>query len=273
MAPQVSGSLAKFVSTNAAGSRLRLLHPVRALEPAVKVWPQAGLILATSLTGFVILATAILSISMGWHVLLAIFAGLYIVIVALGIPLSALWVIKRQRWLELRVDPTPAQVAVVGGWRSRREEVIAMADLHEVVVRQRSKLGYRSALDIMLRLYGGKELTCHADIYSMKKISPNMLAGWLEQQLSPFDVSVRVETEAVKEFQCPEQWWPPAKVASMWQVPVGQVAVIAGQRKVRGYAYTPRGFAMYSPHRTVTVYDPGRAWEVAMELHAERACQ
>ena len=85
MVPQVSGSLAKIVSTNPAGSRLRLLHPVRALEPAVRGWPFAGLIMAGALTSFVMLTTAILSISIGWHVLLAIFVGLYIAIVTLGI--------------------------------------------------------------------------------------------------------------------------------------------------------------------------------------------
>jgi len=268
---QLSGSLAKIISVNPAGSRLRLLHPARALIRPARIWLYAGLLMAVALAGLVGIISAILLHPLGWRVLLGLFAGFYIAILALGMSMDTKRVGKRPWWLELRSGLTPAQVAVVGGWRGRHSEVIAFADLHEVVVRQYSKLGYRSALDIVLHMYGGKELTCHADIHSMPKITPKMLAGWLAEQLSPFGVAVRVETEEVTEFQCPEQWWPPAKVASIWQVPAGQVAAIARQRKVPGYAYTPRAFALYSPHRRVTVYDPGRAWEVARELHAERS--
>jgi hypothetical protein len=67
--------------------------------------------------------------------------------------------------------------------------------------------------------------------------------------------------------------WPRAKVASLWDVPEGRVSAIAAQRNVRSYTYTPREFAMYSLNKTVTVYDPGRAYEAAKEFHSERSAE
>jgi len=44
---------------------------------------------------------------------------------------------------------------------------------------------------------------------------------------------------------------------------------LAVRHGVRSHRYTPRAMALYSPATTVTVYDPGRAYEVSEELRAE----
>src|SRR5581483_961989 len=117
--------------------------------------------------------------------------------------------------------------------------------LRRVVVRESLRLGRRSALDVVLHPREGALVTCKANAYAMKKISLRELASWLEGQLGPAGVAVRQETQVDREFQRPEQWWRPGKVASVWQVPVSDVARIAGQRKVPAYTCTPREFALY----------------------------
>jgi hypothetical protein len=271
MASPLSGPLAKIVSANPDGARLTLLRPVRPLARAARIWLYAGLILAVALMGFVFIIVAFISV--GWHVLLLIFAGMYVVIVLIGMSIAVNMVGKQPRRLELRMDPPPAQVAVVSGWRGRRSEVVAVADLSSIAVNGRTKLGHRSGLDIVLRLHSGKEITCEADIYSVGRVTAKAIADWLEEQLGQAAVTVWWEDQADREFQCPEQWWPRAKLASLWDVPEGRVSAIAAQRNVRSYTYTPREFAMYSMNKTVTVYDPGRAYEVAKEFHSERSAE
>jgi hypothetical protein len=93
----------------------------------------------------------------------------------------------------------------------------------------------------------------------------------LTEQLSRVQVAVERQTEVKRDFLRPDEWWTPSHTAELWRVSVDEVDGIAAQRGVETYAYTPRAAAMYSPGTSVTVYDPGRAYEVAEELRAERA--
>jgi hypothetical protein len=74
-----------------------------------------------------------------------------------------------------------------------------------------------------------------------------------------------------RNFACPEEWWTPSHLAAQWHVPVGVVDELAVRHGVRSYQYTPRAMALYSPAKSVTVYDPDRAYEVAEELRGENS--
>ncbi|MFD6889584.1 hypothetical protein [Streptomyces sp. NPDC059957] len=84
-------------------------------------------------------------------------------------------------------------------------------------------------------------------------------------------MAVERQTEVKRDFLRPDGWWTRPHTAELWRVPVGEVDGMAAQRGVESHRYTPRVNAMYSPGTSVTVYDPGRAYDVAEELRAERA--
>ncbi|MFJ9025570.1 hypothetical protein ACIRPU_37195 [Streptomyces sp. NPDC102259] len=105
----------------------------------------------------------------------------------------------------------------------------------------------------------------------LSRVDAEALTGWLTEQLGRVQVAVERRTEVKRDFLRPDEWWTASHTAGLWRVPVGEVDGIAAQRGVEGYSYTPRAHAMYSPGTSVTVYDPGRAYEVAEELRAERA--
>jgi hypothetical protein len=270
-----SGPLAKIVSTTPAGSRLKFLpHPSRELGKAVRVWLLGAAGLALPAAGLVTLIPSFFGGVANWFLFFAITAGVLFLVIftaAMAFEVHRAW--SRPRSIELRTAGTPAQVAVVGGWFGRRSQVIPVADLRGVVVAERLKLGRREALDVVLDIGGDKPVTLAADNYATRKVSAGELTTWLRDQLGPTHVTVRRETEVNKNFLCPDQWWQAGTVASMWRVPISEVNSIAGRHHVRTYTYTPREYAMYSPTKTVTVYDPGTAFEVAQELHAQRSAK
>lgn len=103
MASPLSGPSGEIVSAAPAGSRLKLMvHPARALIPAAGAWLYGGAVLAAALTMFVGFGSALLSRPVGWLVLLEIFAGLYVLIFALGMALAAQLLRLRQRSAEPR---------------------------------------------------------------------------------------------------------------------------------------------------------------------------
>jgi hypothetical protein len=275
MTSELSGPLAKIVRTTPVGSRLNFLpHPSRELAPAAWIWVRGGGALALAVSGFVTMFTGLLIHGLNWFVLYALTAAAAFVIIftiAMSFAVRAAW--ARPRSVELQTAGTPPQVVVTAGWHGRGSEVIPLADVSRVVVCERLKLGRRSALNIVLHVGGDKLVTLAADSYATKQIGTKELTSWLSEQLSPAHVTVERDTEIHKEFLRPDEWWQAGTVASVWQVPAGRVPLLAAQHGVRTYVYTPREFAMYSPNKTVTVYDPGGAYEVAKELHAGRVAK
>ncbi|MFE9403031.1 hypothetical protein ACFYNY_14765 [Streptomyces sp. NPDC006530] len=172
------------------------------------------------------------------------------------------------RWVELRPLETPAQVVVA---RFLRSSTMAMTELRQVVVIEHLSLGRRKSLKVVLHIRG-ETVECEpATSAPFSRVDAQELAGWLTDQLAPFQVPVERRTEVKRDFVRPDEWWTPSHTAELWQVPVDEVDRIAAQRGVETYGYTPRAHAMYNPGASAIVYDPARAYEVAEELRAERA--
>ncbi|MEU1223227.1 hypothetical protein [Streptomyces microflavus] len=172
------------------------------------------------------------------------------------------------RWVELRPLGIPAQVVIA---RFLRSSTMAMADLQRVVVIERLSLGQRRSIKVVLHT-GSETVECEpATSAPLSRVDAQALTDWLSEQLGQAQVAVERQTEVKRDFLRPDEWWAPSHTAELWSVPVDEVDGIAAQRGVESYRYTPRANAMYSPGTSVTVYDPGRAYEVAEELRAERA--
>lgn len=155
--------------------------------------------------------------------------------------------------------------------RFLRSSTMAMADLQRVVVIERLSLGQRQSIKVVLHT-GSETVECEPGTSApLSRVDAQALTDWLTEQLGRGQVAVERQTEVKRDFLRPDEWWTPSRTAELWGVPVGEVDRIAAQRGVETYGYTPRGAAMYSPGTSVTVYDPGRAYEVAEELRAERA--
>ncbi|MEV8533222.1 hypothetical protein [Streptomyces sp. NPDC051211] len=119
---------------------------------------------------------------------------------------------------------------------------------------------------------GSETLECEpARSTPLSRVDAQALTGWLAEQLGQFQVAVERQTEVERDFLRPDEWWTRSHTAELWRVPVGEVDGIAAQRGVESHRYTARADAMSSPGTSVTVYDPGRAYDVAEELRAERA--
>lgn len=146
-----------------------------------------------------------------------------------------------------------------------------MADLQRVVVIERLSLGQRQSIKVVLHT-GSETVECEpATSAPLSRVDAQALTDWLTEQLGRVQVAVERQSEVRRDFLRPDEWWTPSHTAELWRVPVGEVDGIAAQRGVETYGYTPRAAAMYSPGTSVTVYDPGRSYEVAEELRAERA--
>ncbi|MEV8533988.1 hypothetical protein [Streptomyces sp. NPDC051211] len=172
------------------------------------------------------------------------------------------------RWVELRPLGTPAQVVIA---RFLRSSTMAMADLQRVVVIERLSLGQRQSIKVEFHTRS-ETVECEpAKSAPLSRVDAQALTDWLTEQLGQVQVAVERQTEVKQDFLRPDEWWTRSHTAELWRVPVGEVDGIAAQRGVEIYRYTPRANAMYSPGTSVTVYDPGRAYEVAEELRAERA--
>ncbi|MER5462118.1 hypothetical protein ABT010_15775 [Streptomyces sp. NPDC002668] len=172
------------------------------------------------------------------------------------------------RWVEFRPEGLPDQVVIA---RFARSSTMAMAELQRVVVFERLRLGRRKSIKVLLHTRGGTVECKPATLSPLARVDTQRLIDRLTEQLGPAGVVVEGRTESERNFLCPDEWWTPSRIADLWQVPSSAVDGIAAQHGVRGYAYTPRAGAMCSPDRAVTVYDPGRAYEVAEDVRAEQA--
>ncbi|MFI0990464.1 hypothetical protein [Streptomyces exfoliatus] len=188
--------------------------------------------------------------------------------IVLTVAMMYVTVSLKVRWVELRPLRNPSQVVIA---RFLRSSTMAMADLQRVVVIERLSLGQRQSIKVVLHT-GSETVECEpATSAPLSRVDAQALTGWLTEQLGQVQVPVERQTEVKRDFLRPDAWWTRSHTAELWRVPVGEVDGMAAQRGVESYRYTPRAGAMSSPGTSVTVYDPGRAYDVAEELRAERA--
>ncbi|WP_157850865.1 hypothetical protein [Streptomyces exfoliatus] len=188
--------------------------------------------------------------------------------IVLTVAMRYVTVSLKVRWVELRPLGNPSQVVIA---RFLRSSTMAMADLQRVVVIERLSLGQRQSIKVVLHT-GSETVECEpATSAPLSPVDAQTLTGWLTEQLGQVQVPVERQTEVKRDFLRPDAWWTRSHTAELWRVPVGEVDGMAAQRGVESYRYTPRAGAMSSPGTSVTVYDPGRAYDVAEELRAERA--
>jgi hypothetical protein len=203
-----------------------------------------------------------------WGCFWVLLALTVVAVIVLAVAMMYVTVSMTVRWVELRPLGTPAQVVIA---RFLRSSTMAMADLQRVVVIERLSLGQRQSIKVVLHT-GSDTVECEPTTFApLSRVDAQALTGWLTEQLGQVQVPVERQTEVKRDFLRPDEWWTRSHTAELWRVPVGEVDGIAAQRGVEIYQYTPRAAAMHSPGTTVTVYDPGRAYDVGEELRAERA--
>ncbi|MFI1105173.1 hypothetical protein [Streptomyces melanogenes] len=263
------GPLAEVVSPVKAGWRL-VFVPNRARELIVAL--GASIVVPSMVAAPLLLAalvTAVLSGSSAvWGGFWVLMALTVLAVILLSVATMYITVSMTVRWVELRPLETPAQVVIA---RFLRSSTMAMADLQRIVVIERLSLGKRQSIKVVLHTRS-ETVECEPPTSApLSQVGAQALTGWLTEQLGQARVAVQRQTEVKRDFLRPDEWWTRSHTAEQWRVPVGEVDGIAAQRGVEGYRYTPRAYAMHRPDASVTVYDPGRAYEVAEELRAERA--
>lgn len=205
-------------------------------------------------------------------------SGLLWAIVWVGLGLTALAVIGLSlalmftvsatmvRWIEFRPQGNAKQLVIA---RSLRSSIVAAADLQRILVVEGLRLGQRKSLQVVLHTRDGT-VQCEPGFRApMSQVGAEALLAWLNSQLGSVGVAVEYLAKVDRNFACPDEWWTRSHLAALWHVPVGAVDELAVRHGVRSYQYTPRTMALYSPTKTVTVYDPDRAYEVAEELRGE----
>lgn len=228
----------------------------------VPPWVAAPLLLA-ALVPAVVWGNALI-----WGIFWVLLTLTVVAVVVLAAAMLFATVSLSVRWVELRPLGTPAQFVIA---RFLRSSTTAMADLRRVVVIERLRLGQRRSIKVVFHTRS-ETVECEPSPFApLFRVDAQELTGWLTEQLGQAQVPVERQTEVQRDFLRPDEWWTQSHTAQLWRVPVGEVDNIAAQRGVEIYRYTPRANAMYSPGTSVTVYDPGRAYEVAEELRAERA--
>ncbi|MEU1076097.1 MULTISPECIES: hypothetical protein [unclassified Streptomyces] len=264
MAKRSTDPLAGVVSATAKGERL-VFVPSRVREFSVALggsffiplWIAAPLLLPA-------LVIAVLTES---GVVWALFwVGLGLTVLAMiGLFLASILVVSTTtvRWVEFRPQGNAQQLVIASFLRS---STVSVADLQRVVIVERIRLGQRKSLKVVLYTRAGKR-DCEPGFQApMSRVDAKALLDWLTTRLRPAHVAVEYRTEVDRNFVCPDEWWAPSSLAALWHVPVGSVDALAVRHGVRSYQYTPRGAAMYSPGKTVMVYDPARVHEVAEKL-------
>ncbi|MFE1826648.1 hypothetical protein [Streptomyces yangpuensis] len=256
---------AGVVSETAAGARLVFVPSrVRAVGFAlgssvlVPLWIAAPLLLA-------FLVVAVLTDSGVVWFLVRVVAGLAVLAVV-GLVLASMWMVATTtvRWIEFRPRENPTQAVIA---RFMRSENVAVADLERVVIVERFRLGQRKSIKVVLHRGPGWEIDCEPAFHApLSLVDTQVLLDWLAGRLGSARTAVEYRKVTDRNFSRPAEWWTQSDLAALWRVPVGAVDELAERHGVRRYAYTPRA----APAYTLTVYDPGRAYEVAEELRGKR---
>jgi hypothetical protein len=263
------GSLAEVVLPVTAGWRL-LFVPSRARELAATLGGSIMVppVVAAPLLLAALVAAVLSGNSLCWGFFWVLLALTVVAVIVLTVAMIYVTVSLKVRWVELRPLGTPARVVIA---RFLRSSTMAMADLQRVVVIERLSLGQRQSIKVVLHT-GSETVECEPATFApFSRVDAQALTGWLTEQLGQVQVAVERQTEVKRDFLRPDEWWTRSYTAELWRVPVGEVDDMAAQRGVESYRYTPRAGAMSNPGTSVTVYDPGRAYDVAEGLRAERA--
>ncbi|MFJ3235779.1 hypothetical protein [Streptomyces sp. NPDC086787] len=268
MAARSADPLAGVVLLTAGGGRL-VFVPSRVREfgvalggsVVVPLWVAAPLLLPLLVIAVVTESGVLWVIVWGCVGLMAL--------AVIGLALGLMFTVSATmvRWIEFRSGGDVKQLVIA---RFLRSSIVAGADLRRVVVVEGLRLGRRKSLRVVLHLRGGT-VECEPGFGApVSQVGAEVLLAWLTSQFGSAGVGVEYRVKVDRNFACPGEWWSRSHLAALWHVPVGAVDELAVRHGVRSYQHATRATVMHSPARTVTVYDPDRAYEVAEELRGKR---
>lgn len=145
-------------------------------------------------------------------------AGLWMLIGARALLAAAKRGAVRFRRVDLRPAAAPTRV-VAAGWF--RRSVVEVGDLTRVIVRHRDP-----ELELVLRA-GNATLVCPARVGGpLRRVDPRVLADWLAEILTSSEIPV-CHYHATLSLPIDQTWLPANAVATIWQVPLADVPMLA----------------------------------------------
>ncbi|WP_370949933.1 hypothetical protein AB5J62_20660 [Amycolatopsis sp. cg5] len=158
------------------------------------------------------------------------------------------------RWVELSPAEAPEFLLVK---RILGQTRIPVTELRRVTVRHRVKMGKPNGVDVVFHTAAG-EIECP------RVPDATHLVEWLQDVL--VDVEVDRERAVDRLNLTSDQWWPRAKVAADWGVPIEAVPALADHLSVRAHFFVPRAAARLGDTRGMDVYDPDDVQEITDQL-------
>jgi hypothetical protein len=228
MPEPVPDALRRAVSARRAGWRVPLAPAMSELVAycagaVVVVWALLAPMAFIFWVGTMLFAEPLLS-TIG-----AVVVGHAVFALAIGLPVGVTLNLSSSiRWMELRPAAAPTRI-VLRLWCRRR--VVPVADLTEVVVRERRRYGRPTRIEVTL-VAGERTVQCSQGMLGgpLRWVDSLALTGWLSELLA--GVPVRHEF-VVTERQVVERWWSAQRVAESWAVPVDQVPDLATRCEIR----------------------------------------
>lgn len=251
----VSPAIPGIVSATAAGWRLVFLpSAARHLGGSV----AAGLVMPAVITApftmvLVLAVWGFFGATAVWYTVLVLVG----VLVVLGLVLSVFLVVHEfgsVRWVALCPREAPEFLLVK---RIFGETRVPMGEVRRVAVLHRVKMGKPNGVDVVFHTATG-EINCPRvdDTANLAECLRDVLVG------------VEVErTRIVDRLHLTmDQWWPYARVAAEWGVPVEAVGALIDHLGVRGHFLIPRVGAMHGVNQGVNLYDPDDVREITDQL-------
>jgi hypothetical protein len=184
---------------------------------------------------------------------------LAVVLGLLGLALSVFMVVHEfaaVRWVALCPREAPEFLLVK---RILGEARIPIGEVRRVTVLHRVKMAKPNGVDVVFHT-ATEEISCPR----VRVDDAANLAEWLR------DVLVGVEVERTRIIDrlnlTTDQWWPDARVAAEWGVPVEAAGVLIGHFSIRNHFFTPRVGAMYGTNQGVVLYNPDDVQEITGQL-------
>ncbi|MFF9839317.1 hypothetical protein [Streptomyces sp. NPDC013740] len=257
--------LADVVSVTAAGERL-VFVPRRVREVVTEI---VGVVVAPPVIAVPFLIPIVgVALAIGSWVVL--WAALGLIALAIGVLVPAVMfmtVTKTVRWIEFRRQGSTQQLVIAYFLRS---STVAVADLQRVILSERFEADQRKSLEVVLHTRGGRVACKPGSLSPMSRVSAEALLDWLTIQLGPAGIEVEHRTKIDPRTVHPDEWYSEAGLAALWDVPADEVDSLVVRHGIRTRTFTPRAAALYSPAKTITVYDPAGAHDVAEELRRKR---